>query len=330
MTYKELVNNIKQIVQDHYMLADFGYGQISDIKTGGDDGEADYPYAFLNPGTHTRGERSITYRFNLIVMDMYLGDHFLNAQSQCQQYIDDILAELKYNNNEIYDININATLTPFKERFQDVVGGMTATIDIEVPQKLNLCIAPINNETLINRVFVNVEECPAYDTAFDMVSDVPNFPDYPKQFNEFYAKYDEPGEFTNCNQAFTPLAINNRFSTTEPYYNAGSRNWKIPSGVEGVFHLDFALLLKNAQGIDLSGDQLRVQLIINGQTNTYYDLPELPIDGTPVPFNERFTVDASSDEDEFTILFRYVDGGTPAPNGPLVGYTGTAEIYRVD
>ena len=146
MTYKELVNNIKQIVQDHYMLADFGYGQISDIKTGGDDGEADYPYAFLNPGSHTRGERSITYRFNLIVMDMYLGDHFLTAQSQCQQYIDDILAELKYNNNEIYDININATLTPFKERFQDVVGGMTATLDIEIPQKLNLCIAPIEPE----------------------------------------------------------------------------------------------------------------------------------------------------------------------------------------
>ena len=143
MTYKELVNSIKQIVQDHYMLVDFGYGQISDIKSGGDDGEADYPYAFLNPGSHTRGERSITYRFNLIVMDMYLGDDFLTAQSQCQQYIDDILAEMKYGTQD-YDININATLTPFKERFQDVVGGMTATLEIEVGQKLNLCIAPID------------------------------------------------------------------------------------------------------------------------------------------------------------------------------------------
>lgn len=148
MTYKELVNNIKQIVQDHYILVDFGYGQISDIKTGGDDGEADYPYAFLNPGSHTRGERSITYRFNLIVMDMYLGDDFLTAQSQCQQYIDDILAEMKYGTQD-YDININATLTPFKERFQDVVGGMTATLEIEVGQKLNLCIAPIQPDYAI-------------------------------------------------------------------------------------------------------------------------------------------------------------------------------------
>lgn len=143
MTYKQIVDNIKQIVQDHYQLADFGYGQISDIKNGADDTEADYPYAFLNPGAHTRGERSIIYRFNLIVMDMYLDDEFLQAQSDCQQYIDDILAQLKYNNVELYDININSTLTPFKERFQDVVGGMTATIDIEVPQKLDLCIAPV-------------------------------------------------------------------------------------------------------------------------------------------------------------------------------------------
>ena len=142
MTYKEIVDNIKGIVERHHILEDFGYGQISDIKTGGDDGEANYPYAFLNPQTHTRSERAINYRFNLIVMDMYLEDDFLSAQSQCQQYIDDILAEMKYG-TQIYDIAINATLTPFKERFQDVVGGMTATIDIEVPQKLNLCIAPI-------------------------------------------------------------------------------------------------------------------------------------------------------------------------------------------
>jgi hypothetical protein len=141
MTYKEIVDNIQAIVDAHKILADFGYGQISDIKTGGDDQEANYPYAFLNPQTHTRSERAINYRFNLIVMDMYLGDDFLSAQSQCQQYIDDILAEMKYG-TQTYDIAINATLTPFKERFQDVVGGMTATIDIEVPQKLNLCVAP--------------------------------------------------------------------------------------------------------------------------------------------------------------------------------------------
>lgn len=145
MTYKQIVDNIKDIVDRHHMLADFGYGQISDIKTGGDDGEANYPYAFLNPQTHTRSERSINYRFNLIVMDMYIGDDFLTAQSQCQEYIDDILADMKYAVQE-YDVVINVTLTPFKERFQDVVGGMTATIELELPQKLNLCIAPIEEE----------------------------------------------------------------------------------------------------------------------------------------------------------------------------------------
>lgn len=340
MNYNDVVNRIQTIVQDHKMLVDFGYGQISDIKTrsegAGEAEGADYPYLFLNPQTHLREESTITYNFNMIVMDMAREEegpeyqNFLNIQSDAIQYIDDVIARLYYYYNDKPEVSFNTNYTVFYERFQDDLAGATAVLSITVPNNINECIAPFNKETLINRVFVNVEECPPYDTAFDIVSDVPNFPDYPKQFNEFFARFDEPGEFISCNNRFTPLAINNRNSTTEPYYDGSNRNWIIPAGVGGVFHLDFDLQMKNAQGIDLSGDRLRIQLIINGQTNTYYDLPELPIDGTPVPFKERFTVDASSDEDEFTILFRYVDEGTPAPDGPLVGYTGTAEIYRVD
>ena len=340
MNYNEIVNRFQEIVEDHKMLVDFGYGQISDIKTrsegGGESEGTDYPYLFLNPGTHQRTQQTITYNFNMIIMDMAREEeadeyqNFLNIQSDCIQYCDDVIARLYYHYKDKPEISFDVSYTPFYERFQDQLAGATAVITIQVPNPINECIAPFSNETLINRVFVNVEECPAYDTAFDIVSDVPNFPDYPLQFNEFYARFDEPAPFEDCDAGKTPLAINNRNSTTEPYYNAGDRHWKIPAGVEGVFHLDFDLLLKNVQGIDLSEDRLWVQLVINGQTRTYYDLPELPIDGTPVPFNQRFTVDASSDEDEFTILFRYEDRGTPAPYGPLVGYTGTAEIYQVD
>ena len=345
MNYQEIVNRIQDITNQHKMLADFGYGDLSDLKvrfenTSGDQAvQADYPYLFLNPGVHGRNQGVVTYNFNMIVMDMARGEvsdqpynNMLAIQSQCQQYIDDVIAYLhdgfKDNPDVIYS---GVTYTPFNERFQDEVSGMTATLTIEVPQPINNCVTPIlPAETLVNRVFVNVEECPAFDTAFRIgAADPINWPQYTKTFNEFYAKFDEPGEFTACNLSFTPLAINDRFSTTEPYYRGANREWKIPAGVEGTFRLDFDLQLTNVQGIDLSGDQLRIQLIINGQTSTFYDLPELPIDGTVVAFNESFEVDASSDDDEFRILFRYQDGGTPAPIGPLVGYTGTAKIQKL-
>ena len=155
MTYKELVDTLRQIAFNHQMIVDFGYGELSDIKVKtqdnqADNDEADYPYMFLNPGQHTRTQNSITYSFNLIMMDMAKDDDtnsdVVRIQSECQQYIDDVLAELYFENDNL-DVELVVTLTPFKERFQDNVAGMTASLDIVVPRGLNRCIAPFIPES---------------------------------------------------------------------------------------------------------------------------------------------------------------------------------------
>lgn len=146
MTYKEIVDRIKEITFAHKQLVDFGYGQLSDIKVRSEspDGnnESDYPYLFLNPTNHQRTEQSITYNFNMIVMDMALDDDFLKVQSDCQQYIDDVIAYLTFGYSDRPDVNLTFTLTPFKERFQDTVAGMTATLSITLPSPINNCITP--------------------------------------------------------------------------------------------------------------------------------------------------------------------------------------------
>ena len=102
MTYKELVDSIKATVDSHLILRDFGYGALTDIKTVDDGERIDYPYAFLNPTQSSRTGQSITYRFNLIVMDVVQADptngfaNYLKVQSACQQYLDDILASLRF------------------------------------------------------------------------------------------------------------------------------------------------------------------------------------------------------------------------------------------
>ena len=57
-TYKQIVDLFKSAALNHLMIQDFGYGQLSDIKTRNEsqdgDQEVDYPYAFLNPTTHQR------------------------------------------------------------------------------------------------------------------------------------------------------------------------------------------------------------------------------------------------------------------------------------
>lgn len=148
MTYKELVNTIGETVDNHEILKDFGYGAITDIKTVDEGERVNYPYAFLNPTQSTRTGQAITYRFNLIVMDVAQEDptdgfaNYLKVQSDCQQYIDDILAKLRFTVANDFDLTLNVNLTPFKERFQDTVAGMTATLEIEIPFALNNCITP--------------------------------------------------------------------------------------------------------------------------------------------------------------------------------------------
>ena len=149
MTYKEIIDRFNNVADQHYMIKDFGYGQLSDIKVHSQDGEADYPYLFLNPTSHLRNGTVMEYNFNMIMMDIAIDEdnskgNWINIQSQCQQYIDDVIAEMYYGYTDKPEITMdNITYTPFKERFQDSLAGMTAAIRIDVPTPINQCIAPI-------------------------------------------------------------------------------------------------------------------------------------------------------------------------------------------
>ena len=162
MTYKEIINRFRTITEDHLMLEDFGYGDLSDLKyvsqLGNDEERVGYPYLYLLPSSSTRNGVVMNYSFNMIVMDMARPedgantdkyDNYITIQSQCQQYIDDVLAQLYYFYKDQPEIELTGiTYTPFKEKYQDVVAGMTATITIAVPTPLNECIAPFNNWVL--------------------------------------------------------------------------------------------------------------------------------------------------------------------------------------
>ncbi len=184
MTYKEIIDKIAGVCGSHDIIREFGYGAISDLKTLNTEANATifddspyaesqtlYPYVFLNPTQSTRSSQAITYRFNMIVMDTVLDNglelitnnpqdidqrdppygQVVQVQSDCAQYVDDILARLRFGSgapgatyDPKMDVQLSVNLTPFKERFQDTVAGMTATLEIVVTKPINECIAPYN------------------------------------------------------------------------------------------------------------------------------------------------------------------------------------------
>lgn len=143
MTYQQVLNDFFTIINDHNMIKTAGYGPLSEIKVPRGTYDTNYPYAFLQPTNHTLGEHQMTYRFNLIMMEMCNDDidSVIKAQSECLQYVKDILGRLYYHYTQ-YDFNLNFSVVPFKEKYDDVVSGVTASVEIITRDALDDCIAP--------------------------------------------------------------------------------------------------------------------------------------------------------------------------------------------
>jgi hypothetical protein len=155
MKYKDVLNDLFDLLDRHRMIKRWGYGNLSDLvnplsvadptqEDGTMSRTIDYPYAFLNPTNHTITKGKSTFRFNLIVMDQCTDSTYevIETQSDAHEYIKDILAEIYYNFDQKYDFTLNSNLTPFKEKYNDTVSGMTANIELEIRDVLDDCIAP--------------------------------------------------------------------------------------------------------------------------------------------------------------------------------------------
>ena len=160
MTYSDVLNDLIDLLNKHKMIRTVGYGNLSDLVEplqrepkvnyqGADRMPTkvygtDYPYAFINPTNHTLSKNASTYRFNLIMMEQCTDDtmEVIQAQSECHQYIKDVLAHLYYHYGEKYDFTLNSTITPFKEKYNDTVSGMTAALEVVIRDPLDDCITP--------------------------------------------------------------------------------------------------------------------------------------------------------------------------------------------
>ena len=143
MTYNDVLDDLFDVISRHKMIQTVGYGPLSDIKVPKDGMETNYPYAFIRPTNHTIGNKQMIYRFDIIMMEYCnkTDAEIILAQSNCHQYLKDILAELYYN-MEKYDFTLNNSITVFQEKYDDVVSGATLQLQLTVRDALDDCIAP--------------------------------------------------------------------------------------------------------------------------------------------------------------------------------------------
>jgi hypothetical protein len=102
------------------------------------------------PGVHQTGGNADTYNFDMIALDLLPIKeiemdglpNYLRIQSDAVLYLKDLLAQLVYSTDQVWDIKAQGTITPFKEKFDDWVAGATLKLSITVPGGLNKCVVP--------------------------------------------------------------------------------------------------------------------------------------------------------------------------------------------
>ena len=162
-TYVVTKNIIRQIVSDiataHYQINSFGYGDEADYvqKLMNEDTQelaenVIYPRLFLSPDVSRIQTGSYIRTYVVIVADrIRTGDqNFTEVESDTEQILLDVIAQLQ---NQDYGFVLDTgsiEVTPFKNRFADMVTGHMASISLQSDFEYDRCQIPESFITVTN------------------------------------------------------------------------------------------------------------------------------------------------------------------------------------
>ena len=160
ITFRNVVGYLETIAEKHHMINSFHSGELDEVDIN-KLGATDYVILYAEPGTVVVDKGVLSYSFTLYVMDMVndqvLGDSPNNQRvgrvdtySETLQIMQDVINEFHHSlystswvdDQVVLDLPINAE--PFTARFDNELTGWTATINVQVHNKNNLCIVPID------------------------------------------------------------------------------------------------------------------------------------------------------------------------------------------
>ena len=171
-TYNNCIDTLKSLGEQHHQIATTTTGDIWKI----DMDETLFPLFHINPVNVTTGESSLTYNFQLFVMDavgerenwteenFQSADYLSNEQevaSSCLQVCVDIIGMFRHSkwqsaetdgtqdiNEPVYFTDGEYTLEPFSERFDNLLTGWVFTIGIVVYNDFQTCTIPVANNPI--------------------------------------------------------------------------------------------------------------------------------------------------------------------------------------
>jgi hypothetical protein len=163
INFKTFHDDFELLANYHKELNSFGFGSMDDFTywTESRDKEVNthfqapyYPLLYVVPGEVEQNFGFMNYSFTIIVSDIIERDlsNQIDVLSDTNQILDDIIGQFRLSvtdslgnfNNEYY-LDDAITCTPFLEKYDDLLGGWTAELNIEVKVPLNRCDAAFDS-----------------------------------------------------------------------------------------------------------------------------------------------------------------------------------------
>tara|TARA_R110000737_G_C14330107_1_gene441316 strand:- start:60 stop:590 length:531 start_codon:yes stop_codon:yes gene_type:complete len=169
-TYNNAIDTLKSLGSEHHQIATTTTGDIFKIDLSN---QTLFPLFHINPVNVTTGLSSLTYNFQLFVMDavtekenwteenLQSADYLSNEQevtSSCLQVCVDIISMMRHSqwqgageldiNEPVYFTDGEYTLEPFSERFDNLLTGFVFQVGIVVQNDFQSCTIPVANNPI--------------------------------------------------------------------------------------------------------------------------------------------------------------------------------------
>ena len=158
ISFRNVVGYLETIADKHYEINSFHSGMMDEVDIN-KLGATDYVILYAEPGNVVINQGVLTYNFTIFVMDMIndeVGDSpnkqrlgRVDGYSETLNILQDVVAEFKHSlttqswvDGEVV-LQLPITAEPFTARFNNLLTGWSASISVDVNNKNNLCIAPI-------------------------------------------------------------------------------------------------------------------------------------------------------------------------------------------
>ena len=158
ISFRNVVGYLETIADKHYEIESFHSGMMDEVDIN-KLGATDYVILYAEPGNVVINQGVLTYNFTIFVMDMIndeVGDDpnkqrigRVDGYSETLNILQDVVAEFKHSlttqswvDGEVV-LQLPITAEPFTARFNNLLTGWSASISVDVNNKNNLCIAPI-------------------------------------------------------------------------------------------------------------------------------------------------------------------------------------------